>query len=434
MSGASIGTLPRLRARRGSGAGTLLGGAIAAGMADYLLFHGPLLLVLAFSLLPLAVWLLSNPLPVLVLLGAAIPITNSLTGGRGGFNVSPSDLLLVFLGAILFFQAVIAGPLLTMRALRPVKRTVMQYSVFLVLLLLVHPSVKDAAQVGQRFELFALPLVIGAFAALTDRHMAVLKAYVVSASVLAVLWPFAHGLGQKNPVGQMIANAILLLVGVKALRRYTPLALALAPGLILTGSRGAVAAAGIGILVILALQDSRARILFARVSVIALLAFGAYAMLPTSLQSRLTTFNVGTGSSGAYSLYIRKQYAADAYSIIKSHPFTGIGVGSYYAGNSTDLTGTTDPHDVLLLQAAEGGYAFAVSFALLVGATALALRKMRSVELAPVAAAILLATLAHGLFDVYWVRGTPVLSWLLVGMVCGSLIRSQGSKTPQPKP
>ena len=26
---------------------------------------------------------------------------------------------------------------------------------------------------------------------------------------------------------------------------------------------------------------------------------------------------------------------------------------------------------------------------------------------------------AHGLVDVYWVRVTPVLGWLLVGMVCG---------------
>jgi hypothetical protein len=36
-----------------------------------------------------------------------------------------------------------------------------------------------------------------------------------------------------------------------------------------------------------------------------------------------------------------------------------------------------------------------------------------------VAAAVLLATVAHGLVDVYWVRGTPVLGWLLVGMAFG---------------
>ncbi len=48
-----------------------------------------------------------------------------------------------------------------------------------------------------------------------------------------------------------------------------------------------------------------------------------------------------------------------------------------------------------------------------------ALWRMRRVELAPAAAAVLLATVAHGMVDVYWVRATPVLGWLLVGMLCG---------------
>jgi len=41
------------------------------------------------------------------------------------------------------------------------------------------------------------------------------------------------------------------------------------------------------------------------------------------------------------------------------------------------------------------------------------------------AAAVLVATAAHGLVDVYWVRGTPLLGWLIVGMVCGLV--SKGS-------
>ena len=44
---------------------------------------------------------------------------------------------------------------------------------------------------------------------------------------------------------------------------------------------------------------------------------------------------------------------------------------------------------------------------------------MRRVEVGVVAAAVLLATVAHGMVDIYWVRGTPVLGWLLVGMACG---------------
>ena len=50
---------------------------------------------------------------------------------------------------------------------------------------------------------------------------------------------------------------------------------------------------------------------------------------------------------------------------------------------------------------------------------------MRRIELAPVAAGVLVATAAHGLVDVYWVRVTPVLGWLLVGMVCGLYAKSR---------
>jgi hypothetical protein len=55
---------------------------------------------------------------------------------------------------------------------------------------------------------------------------------------------------------------------------------------------------------------------------------------------------------------------------------------------------------------------------------------MRSIELAPVAAGVLLSTAADGLVDVYWVRGTPVLSWLLVGMVCGLYATRQRGEAP----
>jgi membrane-bound metal-dependent hydrolase YbcI (DUF457 family) len=77
------------------------------------------------------------------------------------------------------------------------------------------------------------------------------------------------------------------------------------------------------------------------------------------------------------------------------------------------------------LEAAEGGYVFAASFVLLIAGTAFALWRLRRFELAPVAAAVLLATVAHGLVDVYWVRGTPVLGFLLVGMVCGLAAQRQ---------
>ena len=400
-------------------------GVGVALIAGYLLLQGSTLVALAFCAVPLVVWLVGRPGPALILLGASIPITYSLTSGRGGFNLAPSDLLIVLVGAVILFQATVTDSLPALSALRPLFRAVVPYCFLMLALLAVHLSAKDFAQTGQRFELFGLSLLVGTFAALSGRHLALLKAYLFAATALAAAWPLANSLGQKNPVGQMIANAVLLLFGVRELRRYVPLAFVLVPGLLLTGSRGAVVATVLGIFVILALQESRVRTIFARLSIVALLAFASYALIPASLQTRLTTFAPGVGSPGAYALHIRQQYATDAVKIIKAHPYLGIGVGNYLAGSAEGGTQATDPHDVLLLQAAEGGYLFAAAFLVLVVGVVLALRRMRQVDVAVAAAGVFVATVSHGLTDVYWVRGTPVLSWLLVGMACGGLARLQ---------
>jgi membrane-bound metal-dependent hydrolase YbcI (DUF457 family) len=80
-----------------------------------------------------------------------------------------------------------------------------------------------------------------------------------------------------------------------------------------------------------------------------------------------------------------------------------------------------------LLQAAEGGYVLAASFVVLIAGVLLVLARARNLETSPAAAAVLVATVAHGLVDVFWVRGTPVLSWLLVGMTLGLLARGSPS-------
>jgi len=405
-----------------------LGALAAAALAGYLLWNA-IPVAVGFCVLPLLVWLFGQPRLLLLLLGLSVPITYSLTAGTSQVNVAPSDLLLVLAGALIVVHAVTHRTSVLRGSLRPVKYPVVQYSALLLLLTFVHFSSKDVLQTAQRFELFLLPLVIGAFAATTRRENALLVGYLISTTVLALVWPFANVLGQKNPVGQMIANAILLLVAVPDLRRYAMTAFVLVPGLILTGSRGAIGAAVVGVIAVLALQESRMRPLLTRVVVVASLALTTYAMLPVTLQDRLTTLSPGKGSQGAYALAIRRQYAADARQLIKNHPFLGVGVGNYETGSPADLTATTDPHDVLLLEAAEGGYAFAASFIALIAMTVIAVWRMKSLRLAPAAVGVLAATCVHGLVDVYWVRGTPLLGWLLVGMACGELARVQRGRS-----
>jgi hypothetical protein len=300
----------------------------------------------------------------------------------------------------------------------------------MVLLVPLHLGVENIVQTGQRYELFLAPLVVGAFAALSKQHLPLLQAYVLSTTALAVAWPLDSFELQKNPVGQLIANAILLLVGFRALHRLWPCLLVLVPGLLLTQSRGAIVAAAIGITVIVLMRGLPARQMAIRIAPVLVAAGLTFAVIPAAAQERLTTFSAGTTTKAEYSIWYRDQYAADARRIIDANPWTGVGVGNYGAANAASLVPVDDPHNVLLLQAAEGGYLLAAGFVLIIAGSFLALVRMRSIELAPAAAGVLLSTAAHGLVDVYWVRGTPVLSWLLVGMVCGIYATRQEGEVP----
>jgi O-antigen ligase len=179
-------------------------------------------------------------------------------------------------------------------------------------------------------------------------------------------------------------------------------------------------AAAIGTAAIIVFHERRARVAVTRAIPLLAAAAAAFVLMPSDVQERVTTFSAGANSPAAYAISLRQEYSEDAKRIISEHPWTGVGVGNYLAGDPSQGTQTDEPHQVLLLLAAEGGYGLAVSFVVLVLGSVIALRRMRSVHLAAAAAAVLIATVAHGLVDVYWVRGTPLIGWLLVGMTCGA--------------
>ena len=246
----------------------LVTAAAVAGVAIGRAFvNGHALLAVVLCLVPLAAWLLSRPDVPLVLLGASLPVLQSVAGGRLGYQVAISDLLLVLLGAALLFRAAATGSAPEVRALRPVALPILVYGTIMVLLVPFHIGLGNVLQTGQRFELFLVPLVVGAFAALSDRHVPLLQAYVLSTTALAVVWPLHEFAGlQKNPVGHLIANAILLLVGFRALHRLWPCLLVLVPGLLLTQSRGAIVAAAVGITVLVLLRGLPARQMAIRIA------------------------------------------------------------------------------------------------------------------------------------------------------------------------
>ena len=429
---------PRRRLAQGGRAGATLRGltvAVTVGLATAAaVSYAPVpRLVLIMLPVGLAVTLVVFASPVLaaVLVGASIPELQDVTGGHLGLHVAASDVVLVLVSARLLLEADALRRLPVLRALRPVRFAFVQYGWLIVILLALHPGLGSAVKSFQRLELFVLPLLVGAFIALRRDHMLVLRAYVVVTTVLAVAWPVlnSHGLSgqfQKNPTGQLIAGAILLVIAVPHLRRLLVCMPVLVVGLALTASRGAILGLAVGLVVLSVMHAGRnRRIVIARMLVIVLTAAVAYQYLPSGITARLTNLSSATGTAGAYAIDIRSEYAHDAEKLIAAHPLTGVGVGNYVAGTADLGTQTTDPHDVVLLEAAEGGYLFAASFILLIGGAAFALWRLRRVELAAAAVAVLLATAAHGLVDVYWVRGTPVLGFLLVGMACGLAVQRQ---------
>ncbi len=408
----------------------VVGAAMAVG---YMLVKGHERDAILMSVLPLVLWLLTRPVISLVLFGASIPAIVSLTGSGtagSGYNVGPSDLLLLIAGAAIALEYAAFRGVSMLRPLRVVSPMVYAYSAIMVALLTVHHSVHDLAKTGQRFELFLLPLIVGAYVSVIGWHLRVLQVYVFACMGLAVVFPL-HSFGmQHNPVGQMIANAILVVVAVPAFRRLLPCLVVLVPGLLLTGSRGAILAGLAGVVMIAVASGFRSRLIVTRVLPIAALAAGTFVLVAPSLQHRLTSYSSSPKTAGGYAIHVRHEYTRDAKRIIAAHPWTGVGVGNYFTGGIPGAAQTTDPHDVILLEAAEGGYLFAAAFVFLIVGLLVVLVRMKQVDVAAAAAGVLLATVVHGLVDVYWVRGTPLLGFLLVGMACGGLARSRAPSQP----
>lgn len=402
----------------GRAASDVVIGAIAAGAVGLLVEKGPF-----YALVPLvalvAVWLAVRPRPAALVLGASIPATQTIASGHVGLHIGAGDLLLL----LLFFAAVGAAVLErdaeTFKALGPVRRPVVQYCLFVLILLFAHPGFQPVVQTFQRYELIAFPLVVGSYLVLRGVHLSLLKAYLIGATALALVFPFdALGL-QKNPAGQFMANAILLIVGVPALSRYRLLLPLLVYGLFASESRGALLACAAGVALLLAMRlVASPRQALGWGLLVAAVALLAFQLMPRNSQIFVTSYGAQGNSNAAWNVRYRQNYWDEALSITRAHPWLGVGVGSYGSVVPAGPFYTDDPHNVFLLQAAEGGWAFAVSWVVLILGTALALFRLRRIELAPAALAVLLATAGHGLLDVYWVRGTPVLSWLLVGMAC----------------
>ena len=380
---------------------------------------------IALALLPVVALLAARPRLAAVIGVGLLPFASDVAGG-GPVKVSISDVLLVL--------AVVTGLLVARdhqwRNLRAMTLLLAIYAAVLLVAVAAHLDQAALVNALQRLQILLIPLVVGAVLLGRRELQTALSFYVLTATVVAVAWsldavPPALEF-QKNPVGQYIAGA-LLVVAADPLNRLRMLAVPLlAIGMLQSESRGALLGLLLGLAMLVVARPGADKLKAAVVLVPFVLLLGlAYTSLPDDVQARTATLSDdGAGGSGQYTIKIRETYRDDALEIIARDPLLGVGIGNYMAGIASDGSLTNDPHNVLLLEAAEGGVPLVAALSLLIaGSCTLLWRRRGQTPLAAAALALQVSTVGHGLVDVYWVRGTPVLAWLLVGAALADAAR-----------
>ena len=415
--------------------------AISTGYLSVGHFREALLL----PLLPLVLYVFLNPILAVTLAISLLPVQHALLGSEGSSAiVSPADTLFLLTAVGLFPVVMLSqewrARLRTSRA--PVLFAV-PFLAWLVVVLAAHVSGHSAFKTLTAVEITVFPLVLGA-SVLDRRHARVaMGGFVLLALPLATLWitgsDFGYA-GNKNGAGQFLSVALLLAIVLAAGYpwRYALVGV-LFVGMLFTASRGAVIGTAMGAIVLLTVRGlgSWWRTATAAVTLTVLVVIG-FNTIPTTVQARLVAVLRANGAKEAltdthlsevqratnYNLAIRTHYREDAFNLIRQHPILGVGTGNYISGSGTTIT--LDPHNLLLRTAAEGGYPNTAFFLLFVGGTSvLVFRRLRASPWAGPALAVQAATFTHGLVDVYWIRGIPVLGWLLVGMALNPLLDRQ---------
>lgn len=272
------------------------------------------------------------------------------------------------------------------------------------------------AVIIQRTEIVVVWLLFGAVIATAGMLRTFLQWYVGACVVVSLLWISSPGVGavfgmQKNSSGGYIMGALLIVVlsGIRD-RFRLPLMLLLIAGLIATGSRGSILSVCIAIAFFAFFVKQWKRVV-APLLAAAAAGLVAFQFLPPAAQARLLSEDEG----GQFNIDIRGLFVRDALEQWAVSPWTGVGVGNYRQ-RATGLQQVLgyDPHNVYVLALTEGGYLHAAAFLLLVGGTLIWVLRMPKTSLTVLAITVQVAILVHSYIDVYWVRGTPALGFVLM--------------------
>jgi hypothetical protein len=369
----------------------------------------------------LAFWIVAWNWPhiALTLIFATTPFQNDLSGesGLARFSAAEINLMLaipVFLAHLLLRRRIpsmgpMAIPILLYLA-------VCGYSSWVTW----RPESAPLSIVQMVLFMFVAVMVFSSFAIRAEQLRLCFAGLVASTTIIGVA-VLVSGSGyvlglHKNGTGPSLALALIVAVEMwfaesnRSRRWLLGFAMAvIAPGLLVTLSRGAWLGAAVGFAVIVALRGRYAAL--ARfVLVLAPLMAVAWNALPR--ESRDYATDLGPNR---YNIQARYDNIAAARHFYEGSPVYGAGVG---------LRKEYDATSIYWFTLAETGYLGLTAFALVnLAFVSMVWKTQRRVSrddalysMLAVGAAFMLATLARGMVDHYWQRGPAFAAWAAAGM------------------
>lgn len=331
-------------------------------------------------------------------------------------NISVTDVLIACAGT----AALISG---AARSIDPRGRIVLRsFAIYLLSLsvtLVFNPSLRADLEWLHRIALVAGAVWAGAWLVSTGLHRPALRlllAVTVLFAMLAIIdglesgfqhpaSPFGY---QKNFVGSILATVLLVLLAAnrefrlsRAVLRAS--AVVLLAGLFATHSRGAMVAAGVGLLIWFFRDSGRATGGLRTAALAA--AVGVSIFISISVNREL---NQGTYSS----LTQRTQVEQVTRQLWREHPLTGVGVRFF---DTPRFAGYQPPNNWIDEALAEAGVVGLAGFVVFVLGSLFGLARLRG-DLATAGLCVVAARFSHGLLDIYWTGGTTTLVWLIAGM------------------
>lgn len=244
--------------------------------------------------------------------------------------------------------------------------------------------------------------------------------------------------GLAQPVPYLLLSSLAMIVAVKRHRLLMslvvllPLSAAFAMGAG-TGTRGALLAAGAGLIAFVALSGSLTSTMItiaalAALALVALVVTGQIAEIQRGLVDRLLDFGSYGGAQDLSSL-ARYEHYRFAWYLFEKNPIAGVGLGGY-----STFTGLEYPHNLFLEVAAKTGAVGLVLLAVLLLAVISGTRAMLSVEEripAAIFSAFLVVALVHQQVSFDLAQGKGIY---LVGVLAGWQALGRKSHKPSKPP